>query len=240
MLHKGTKCKLNISIDDVSPHPESSIKVLDHCDELLRAFPDIKFTLFIPLAYWRTINHATENPLYISEYPEFVDALKRLPKNSFELGIHGYHHGIPYKSNNDEFATISYRDAEEKFKLIYEEINKTGLRFKPIFRPPAWRMSGEAIECSIDQGIKVLCLSPADYAMRSYEGRETTTDVVFMTACPPIIDIMFKPKIELVYHACEWDSNYFSRKKSDELMKSLEWFYNHGGIMSYGFTEDML
>ena len=51
--------KINISIDDVSPHQFSSTNVLDRCFELIQAFPDIKFTLFVPVAYWRTIKPTT-------------------------------------------------------------------------------------------------------------------------------------------------------------------------------------
>jgi hypothetical protein len=40
--------KVNISIDDISPHPQSSTKVLDRCFELINVFPEIKFSLFIP------------------------------------------------------------------------------------------------------------------------------------------------------------------------------------------------
>ena len=34
--------KVNVSIDDVSPHPKSSIKVLDRCYELIEEFKDGK------------------------------------------------------------------------------------------------------------------------------------------------------------------------------------------------------
>ena len=37
------KNKLNVSIDDVSPHEKSSIKVVERCFELIKIFPDIKF-----------------------------------------------------------------------------------------------------------------------------------------------------------------------------------------------------
>ena len=43
--------KVNISIDDVSPHPLSSVKVLERCYEIIKVFPDVKFSLFVPIAY---------------------------------------------------------------------------------------------------------------------------------------------------------------------------------------------
>ena len=42
---------LNVSIDDVSPHPESSIKVLDRCFEIIKVFPDPVGDLIIPLCF---------------------------------------------------------------------------------------------------------------------------------------------------------------------------------------------
>ena len=92
--------KINISIDDISPHPKSSVAVLDRCYELIEEFSNIKFTLFIPIAYWRTMKNsiATEKPLLITEYSSFCEELKELPENNFELAYHGYYHGIPGRS----------------------------------------------------------------------------------------------------------------------------------------------
>ncbi len=70
--------KVNISIDDVSPHPRSSAKVLDRCHEFIEIFPNIKFTLFVPTAYWRLIDEPNQEPYYLHKYPEFCDTLKKL------------------------------------------------------------------------------------------------------------------------------------------------------------------
>ena len=82
------KYKVNISIDDVSPHPQSSVKVLDRCFKLIEEFKDIKFTLFVPIAYWRTFGStASQRPYYIYEYPDFCECLKNLPKKNFEINV---------------------------------------------------------------------------------------------------------------------------------------------------------
>ena len=47
--------RVNISIDDVCPHPASSIEVVDRCFEILKEIPEAKFTLFVPMAYYRTM-----------------------------------------------------------------------------------------------------------------------------------------------------------------------------------------
>ena len=102
---------VNISIDDVSPHPLSSTKVLNQCYELIKTFPEIKFTLFIPVAYWRTMKAiaASPAPFYISEHPKFCEEIKSLPKENFEIAYHGYHHGIPCLL----YTSPSPRDVEE-------------------------------------------------------------------------------------------------------------------------------
>ena len=81
---------VNVSIDDVSPHPRSSTKVLERCRELINVYPDIKFTLFIPAAYWRTKSQTTEKPLHLNQFPDFCKEIKDLDKNNFEIGYHGF------------------------------------------------------------------------------------------------------------------------------------------------------
>ena len=215
--------RLNISIDDVSPHPRSSAKVFKRCVELIRDFPEIKFTIFVPIAYWRTVQDrsytVTEKPLDISECPEFCNLLKKLPKENFEIGYHGYYHGIPGKSNNDEFQYLSKQEALDKFDLMFKTISKTGLKtsFKPIFRPPAWRMSPGAIEAAREVGMEVLALSPKDYAKETYKGAEETCNVVYYNCNPPFDPLKLYEKTEIVYHACEWDKNYLNQTLTSEL-----------------------
>ena len=103
-MSSSIKYKVNISIDDVSPHPQAGIGVLDRCCELIDVFPDIKFTLFIPLCYTRLYQRSYP----ISEFKEFCDIIREIPKRNFEIGYHGYLHGIPHYSNNDEFKNLSY------------------------------------------------------------------------------------------------------------------------------------
>ena len=68
---------INISIDDISPHPRSSLKILKQCYELIKIFPDIKFSLFLPMAYWRTKKKGTESemPYTISDDYNFCQEI---------------------------------------------------------------------------------------------------------------------------------------------------------------------
>ena len=71
--------KINISIDDISPHPKSSVRVLERCFELIDIFPTIKFTLFVPVCYTRL----GQISFPISEYPNFCKIIKKLQKDNF-------------------------------------------------------------------------------------------------------------------------------------------------------------
>ena len=95
--------KVNVSIDDITPHPFSSTRVIEKCEDLLQTFPNMKFSLFVPVAYWRTMKSGTttNKPLYISEDQEFCETLMELSDDNYEIGFHGYYHGIPSKSDND-------------------------------------------------------------------------------------------------------------------------------------------
>ena len=219
--------KINISIDDISPHPKSSVRVLERCFELIDIFPTIKFTLFVPVCYTRL----GQISFPISEYPNFCKIIKKLPKDNFEIGYHGYRHGItpddnPAKvrvSNNDEFKYLNYNQAMEKFVNIDKEIEKTDLVnvFKPIFRPPAWKMSPDSLRAADDWGVEILALTP-DIEHGSYGGAEKIYEskIVYYNVNPPFNKLKLYKKTEMVYHACEWDDNYLSK----ELTKDLESF----------------
>ena len=229
---------VNVSIDDVSPHPQSSTKVLERCRELINVYPDIKFTLFIPAAYWRTKSQTTEKPLYLNEFPDFCKEINSLNENNFEIGYHGFYHGIPNISNNDEFRYASYEQTVDIITKIKEVIAKANINFKNILRPPAWRMTGESIKACKDQGIKILALSSDEYPDKSldYQGEDKNfKNVVYYNCCPPFKNLELFPKTEIVYHACEWDKNYLDQEKTNELKN----FLNNDNI-KFCFMEDML
>tara|TARA_R110000824_G_scaffold14726_12_gene62501 strand:+ start:2208 stop:2915 length:708 start_codon:yes stop_codon:yes gene_type:complete len=222
------QCKVNISIDDVSPHPRSSTKVLDRCYELIEVFEDIKFTLFVPIAYWRTKRQevATREPLVLSNYPDFCEELRNLPKQNFEIGYHGLFHGIPGKTDNDEFMELNYKEACEKFDLMFEIVEKSNLKetFKPIFRPPAWRMSPDTFRVCKDKGIEILGLYDGqEEYLEVYDGEDKKFDkVIYANVMPPVHPLELFEKTEIVYHACEWDKNYLCESKTKELNEFLK------------------
>jgi uncharacterized protein DUF2334 len=217
--------RINISIDDISPHPRSSTRVLKQCFRVIEKFPDVKFTLFIPIAYWRTQGvTATSTELSIDAFPAFCDELKALPKKNFELAYHGLNHGIPGRSNNDELQNIDLDEARGIIGRMKAIVTKAGLidEFKGILRPPAWRMSPDAFQACLEAGITTFALSPDDYALSTYGGIEKNVRAVFFNVAPPFRPLAAFLSTEVVYHACEWDKNYLSDQLTDELLKFLE------------------
>jgi predicted deacetylase len=219
--------KINISIDDVSPHPLSSLAIVDKCQRIIDKIPDAKFTFFVPISYWRTITPSvsTKEPLQIDLFPDFCEGLLKLDDSHYEIGYHGYHHGIPGSSDNDEFRDLTEENATKLFEAMFEIVKKAGLhkKFKPIFRPPAWRMSAASFNAAESVGIKILALLKEDYALEHYKGNDLKfKNVIYATCYPPIKKLEMSDNVEIVYHACEWDKNYLSDTRVDELIDFLQ------------------
>lgn len=225
-----TKRRLNISIDDVTPHALSSYDaVKPACDLILTRFPSAKFTLFIPTAYHRTmyierrVDTRTALPLKLSQHEEFCRQLASLSSDNFEFAYHGHYHGIPDRSNNDEFRYLSYDEAVSQLQLMFAEVNKTCIasRFVPVFRPPAMRMSHEAFQACADVGIKCLALTDRDMYVSEYGGHDSLfRHIVNANVWPPTqsLDAVGQSyKIEALYHACTWDQGFLSIERANEL-----------------------
>jgi len=233
--------KINISIDDVSPHPRSSVKVLDKCHELIREFPEIKFTLFVPISYWRTQRPSarTERPLQIDLFPDFCDQIRALPRDNFEVGYHGFYHGIPGTSDNDEFMTANYNHAKMIFGAMFEVVQRAGLSntFKPIFRPPAWRMSPDTFDVCREFGIDILALYDGqEEYIEIYDGKDKEYEkVLYANVMPPAHELSLFDNTEIVYHACEWDRNFLDAEKTEELRSFLS---NNYKELKFCFMED--
>lgn len=235
------KKRINISIDDICPHPRSSISVLDRCYELIEIFPNIKFSLFIPIAYWRTIKKGTtsEKPYQINNYPDFCNQLIRLPKHNFELCYHGLFHGIPGKSDVDEFKFLNYNQASKKFNMMFEIVRDAGLtkHFKMIFRPPAWQITPSAMSAGQDLGIKLYALSPKERHQITYAGLDKKYNCVYYNVNPPYDELKLFNKTEIVYHATEWDKNFLSTKLKNNLVEFLNM---HICDIDFCFIEELI
>ena len=232
--------KVNISIDDITPHPLSSIKVIDRCYELLNIFPEIKFTLFVPTAYWRVMDSRYNTPYFLHNYTRFCEELKNLNKNNFEIGYHGHFHSSKSnKSNNDEFRYSTYNEAKKTISKMFFEVDKSGMTgyFKPIIRPPAWRMTKEAIKAAADSGIKYFCLSKDEYAIKTYKNADKDVITIYQTCNPPFHPLNISTHTEIVYHACEWDKNFLNNSMKNDLISFLRKYKDE---INFCFTKDMI
>ena len=219
---------VNISIDDVSPHPLSSTRVLDRCYELIEEFADIKFTLFVPISYWRTQRPEarTPHPLQIDLYEDFCEEIRTLSAKNFEIGYHGFYHGIPGETDNDEFMSLDREQAKRAFKAMFEVVQRAKLSktFKPIFRPPAWRMSSDTFDVCREFNIDILALYDGhEEYLEIYDGKDKEYQkVLYANVIPPAHPLKLYEKTEIVYHACEWDKNFLDIEKTEELKNFLQ------------------
>lgn len=224
----------------MSPHPKSSVKVLQRCMELIAKFPDIKFSLFVPIAYWRTqrLGVQTLEPLVIWKYPQFCQTLKNLSPSNFEICYHGYYHGIPGENDNNEFLDIEYDEAIKRAKSMKRQVAKASLEevFKPIFRPPAWRMGPEAWDALNEEGFELFAVTDIDYAIKTYQGKDKEYKSNYSTVFPPFRPLEIKESCGIVYHACEWDRNYLSVKHTKDLE---EFLIQHRDDIEFVFTEKL-
>ena len=239
---------LNISIDDVSPHHLSSTKVLKNCFQILEKYPQCKFTLFVPTAYWRTVktgdvDTTTQGPLHISKHPEFCRELINLPENNFEICYHGKYHGIPGESNNDEFRYLTGGEFKSLWNEMKTEMCKSlndDKKIKNVVRPPGMYMSPQSIQASKTLDIDCLALSKMKQHIESYQHEhEKINNVVYANVWPPFIDLhqCVDDKIEVLYHACEWDRGYLGVEFTKKL---LQWLSLHDRSIEFVFIEQLL
>ena len=96
-------------------------------------------------------------------------------------------------------------------------------KFKKKFRPPAWRMSPGAIKSFKKAEFELLALSSQQYALDTYKGEDKIFEKVnYYNLNPPFIPLRELEKMNIVYHACEWDKNYLDKNKTNELIQFLE------------------
>ena len=161
-----------------------------------------------------------------------------MPKENYEICYHGYYHGIPGENDNNEFLDITYDEAIKRIKSMKNQVKKAGLSdvFKPIFRPPAWRMGPKAWDALSEEGIELFAVSDIDYALESYQGKDKEYKSNYSTVFPPFRELEIKESCGIVYHACEWDRNYLSEYHMESLSSFLE---SHKDDINFVFMENL-
>jgi predicted deacetylase len=184
-------------------------------------FNDLKVTLFIPTAYTRY----KEESYYISHHKWFLDLINGLDLSTYELGWHGHYHGVLHESSNDEFKKGVKKNFLNTFKLMEDEMLRSGLleKVSPVFRPPAFWMNPDAFEAAREFGIEVLALSPLEHHKACYQRRdERWAKKSYFTSLPDYEPLRFEDKMDIVYHAYETDQNYLDDRKTEELIMFLD------------------
>ncbi|AFK21656.1 DUF2334 domain-containing protein [Pyrococcus sp. ST04] len=136
---KKGKVGFIILVHDVSP---VYISYLQNITKIIQEYglQSDTYLLIIP-------NHAGNNE--ISKYPMFVAMIKRLEREGFKVGIHGYTH------IGDEFNCNS-SVAEEKIKLATIALKKANISFERIFVPPRYSISKEALNVLLKDNFTVI------------------------------------------------------------------------------------
>jgi hypothetical protein len=235
--------KINISIDDISPKPASDTTCLIQCYRLIKEFPDIKFTLFIPTALHR-FRDGDRFPYLITSYPEFIVKIRNLPPSNFEVGMHGHFHGrtSPDINNNGEFEFLNYQQALKKFHLSQRVFHEAKIDVKPIFRPSAFRMSPASFDAASEFGIRMLALIAREPYKSVYQGRdEAFQKVNYVDFDPPLCDLNFeyckdRVYLEIMYHALKKNRNYLDEENADKLIAFLKQLADP----EFVFMEDLL
>jgi len=221
--------KINISIDDLSPKPQSDTTCLKQCFRILEEFPDLKFTLFVPTALQR-FRDGDQFPYLITNYPDFIEEIRSLSPSNFEIGMHGHFHGrtSPDINNNGEFEFLNYGETLEKFRLSKTIFDLAGIEVKPIFRPSAFRMSPASFDAAREFGIKILALAQWEPYKSIYEGRDGIfSDVNYVDFDPPLHNLslpycVYRQYIEIMYHALKKNRNYLDENNAKRLIEFLK------------------
>lgn len=221
----------NLSLDDYSPHPKTGLyhESIFWCKKLISHFPDIKINLFVPAAYCRL----GEIPNKLLKNKNWVDEVKKLNKENFSIGIHGFFHrrskkdyvwnaGIP-ESNNDEFQYLKKDQAIGILKSIESEFKSVGLQYNKIFRPPGWKISKEAALVFHNYGFVIagdekyynLCKDIPNLKWVCYNWDLFSNN-------PPENNV-------IAYgHTSEWTKNYFNEEKYNwicDLLRSRQFCF---------------
>lgn len=203
---------INISIDDISPHPKMGLDCLRNLDSLLNKFPNIKISLFVPTSICRY--KFGEKKYCLLDYPKFVEEIKKLP-NNFEICYHGHFHGNKVKkSNNDEFRYLDATKTQELLNTSYKIFKETGISVKNVFRPPGFWMSQWAFEGCKNFGIKTLALNRDKRYRKCYNRQHKSFNNVVWVG-------KNTDYIEMFFHAGKDQRNYIGKESVKIIMNTI-------------------
>lgn len=219
-----------LTLDDFSPHQHAGLdfKVIERCQELIKHFPELKVNLFVPAAYCRL----GQNPCFLSNFPEWVAKVNALP-NNFRINIHGYYHrrySQKYgNSNNDEWQYLTQSQAKIVGEHMLGEFKKSGLKYKSTFRPPAWKISKEAIQALQQLGIKCFA-GNKEY----YEEVKSVLKVKWINYNWDMLAAVPNDDIIVFGHTSDWTKNYLDDDMCEKILNIL-----NKKIYEFKFIEEL-
>lgn len=214
--------RVQIGIDDLSPRPTQSFELWDNVERLIEK--GFKIDAFVTFAMIRDSN----GPYSILNSPTFMkrlEAISCIPEVA--LNVHGYHHGWE-NSNNDEFFLGDKASLEERLSKIDNMIRVSGLDFKKVFRPPAFRICQNAIDLLIKYKYTHLSLvdgvTSGAYYRDLYSNLNFGSLKVHYSNCAPPTDNLVEGDLAITYHFSTWLANALSDKNTQELLDNVEDF----------------
>lgn len=201
----------SLSLDDFSPHPHAGLNFesVYWCLELIKIFPDIKITLFVPTRYARL----GEKSYNLSEHRDWCKRVNQLPEN-FQIGLHGLYHRsclVDYSfhntpSNNDEFRYLNALQSEIIIDEMLKEVQSSGLKYSKIFRPPRWSISNSAARILTAYGFVIA--GHKDY----YEQCKNIDRLKWISVNWHLVGAKPNGDIMASAHTSDWTYNYFNEK----------------------------
>jgi len=208
----------NLSLDDFAPYYNSGLyfESIYKCKQLVALFPAIKINLFVPAAFCRL----GETPCYLTRFPEWVRAVNDLPKNNFQIGLHGMYHRRSKEDfnfhgtdgNNDEFKDLSYDETNIIIDSMIKEVDTAGLVYAPVFRPSRWSISYAAAKALNDRGFIISSLE--QHRFSDIKWISPTWDM--RSDAPKNMDLF------VCGHTSNWTSNYLNDEKVGLIRRTIE------------------
>lgn len=212
--------RIQIGIDDLCPRPEQGFELWHNVDVLLAL--GLKVDLFVTFAMIRD----NDGPYTLTDYVKFVDQLHEVSERpGVALNVHGYNHSC-HNSNNDEFLSSDYKALDAKLTSIDKIIDDTGLDFKKVFRPPAFKISPEGVDALKDHGYTHLSLYKGHKTGHLYDSFYDKLNLdgikVHYSNCAPPTDELVSGDLAATYHFSTWLANALSDENTNDLLSKLE------------------
>tara|TARA_R110002110_G_scaffold298588_1_gene512945 strand:+ start:1430 stop:2101 length:672 start_codon:yes stop_codon:yes gene_type:complete len=211
--------KVQIGIDDLCPRPTQGLELWPNVEKLLAV--GLKVDLFVTFAMIRD----GDGPYILTDYTKFVDQLHEISERpGVALNVHGYNHSC-LTSNNDEFLLSDYKALDAKLTAIDKIIDETGLDFKRVFRPPAFKISPEGVNALKDHGYTHLSLYKGHRTGHLYTPLYNKLNLdgikVHYSNCAPPSDELIDGDLSATYHFTTSLKNALTDQNVTELLYKI-------------------